>query len=209
MVILYFFGPDGAGKTTIVRNLAKKFSEKGIKVKISWMRGSHTFASVLAKVLSRFDFFKGSENMYYNISIPRKLRGFWQGLEFLSALPVLFLRYLIPSFLGNWIIADRYSLDLAVWICFTTRDYSFLDRFEAKILTTLAKKTDARFYVKADIKTLKNRTDKLPFPEEQLMLYDKLAKMVGATIIDTSFKSADKALLEVLETIETVNLENK
>ena len=133
MAIFYFFGPDGAGKTTLIKNLAKHLN-KNHKTKLSWMRGSHTIASFLAKILSRYEFFKGSENPYYNISIPLKLKNLWQFLEFVSALPVIIIRFVLPSLMGYWIIADRYSLDLAVWISMTTRDSSFLNKFQAKIL---------------------------------------------------------------------------
>jgi thymidylate kinase len=201
VVILYFFGPDGAGKTTIVKGLAKRI-RKNHKVKLSWMRGSHTFASLLAKILSRIDFFKGSENPYYNINIPRNLKGLWQFLEFFSALPVIISRFLIPSLMGYWIIADRYTLDLAVWISFTTRDHNFFEKLEAKVLVAQARKTYARFYVIADLKTLRKRAEKLHSPEEQIRLYDKLAETVEATIIDTTYKSADDALQEVLRALE-------
>jgi len=38
MVIIYFFGPDGSGKTTLANALAEKVHEKGYKVKLSLMR---------------------------------------------------------------------------------------------------------------------------------------------------------------------------
>jgi thymidylate kinase len=205
VVILYFFGPDGAGKTTLAKGLAEKIRDKNHKVKLSWMRGSHTTASLLAKFLSRSNFFKGSENPYYNINIPMKLKGLWQFFEFMSALPVIIGRFLILSFMGYWIIADRYTLDLAVWTCLTTRDLNFLDSPEAKVLIALAKKANVKFYVKADLETLRNRAEKLPFPEEQIRLYDTLAQTVGATIIDTTNKSADDALQEVLKALGIVN----
>jgi len=205
LFILYFFGPDGAGKTTLAKGLAQKIRNKNHKVKLSWMRGSHTTASLLAKILSRSNFFKGLENPYYNINIPTKLKGLWQFLEFISALPVIIGRFLIPSSMSYWIIADRYTLDLAVWTCLTTRDLNFLDSREAKVLIALAEKANAKFYVKADLGTLRNRAEKISFPEEQISLYDTLAQTVGATIIDTTNKSADDALQEVLKALGTVN----
>jgi thymidylate kinase len=205
VVILYFFGPDGAGKTTLAEGLAQKIRNKNHKMKLSWMRGSHTIASLLARILSRSNFFKGSENPYYNISIPKKLKRLWQFIEFISALPIIISRFLIPSFMGYWIIADRYTLDLAVWTCLTTRDSNFLEKLEAKVLIASAKKTNAKFYVKADLETLRNRAGKFPFPAEQIRLYDRLAQTVEATIIDTTYKSADEALQEVLKALETVN----
>jgi len=205
LVILYFFGPDGAGKTTLAKGLAQIIRDKNHKAKLSWMRGSHTTASLLAKILSRSNLFKGTENPYYNISVPTKLKSLWQFFEFIGALPVIIGRFLIPSFTGYWIVADRYTLDLEVWTCLTTRDLKFLDSPEAKVLTALAKKANVKFYVKANLETLRNRAEKLPFPEEQIRLYDTLAQTVGAIIIDTSNKSAHDALQEVLNALKTAN----
>ena len=205
MVTIYFFGPDSTGKSTLTKALASKVQKRGYKIKLSWMRGSHTFTSLTAKILSRFAFFKGSENPYYNIRIPKKLKRLWQLLEFLSALPVIIGEFLIPSLMGYWILADRYTLDLAVWLSITTRDHSFLEKFEAKVLIALAKKTSAKFYVTANLEELKRRAEKLWFPKEQLRLYDKLAETVDAHIIDTTNKSVDESLQEVLTALDTTN----
>jgi len=205
MVIMYFFGPDGSGKSTLTKAFARKVRERGYKIKLSWMRGSHTFTFLMAKILSRFDFFKGSENPYYNIRIPKKLKRLWQFLEFLGALPIILGGFLIPSHMGDWIMADRYTLDLAVWICLTTRDHSFIGKFEAKVLIMLAKRTSTKFYVTANLEELKRRTEKLWFPREQLSLYDKLAETVDAHIIDTTNKSVDESLQEVLREFGTIN----
>lgn len=205
MVIIYFFGPDGSGKSTLTKVLARKVHERGYKIKLSWMRGSHTFISLTAKILSRFDFFKGSANPYYNIRIPKNLKRLWQFLEFLSALPVIMGEFFIPSLMGYWILADRYTLDLAVWICLTTHDHGFFKKFETKVLTALARKTSAKFYVTANLEELKRRSEKIWFPKEQLRLYGKLAKTVDANIIDTTNKSVSESLQEVLTVLDTTN----
>ena len=205
MVIVYFFGPDGAGKTTLAKKLAEKFHERGRKTKLSWMRGSHTFTSLTAKIFSKFDYFKGSENPYYNIKIPKNFNRFWQFLEFFSALPVIIGSFLIPSLIGYQVLADRYTLDLAVWIRLTTRDNSFLKRFEAKVLIAMSKKTNAKFYVTTNVEELKKRTAKLWFPEEQLRLYNRLAVAIDAYTIDTTNKSVDASFQEVLNVLNTVN----
>jgi len=205
MTIVYFFGPDGSGKSTLTKTLAKIVQERGYKVRLSWMRGSHTVTSLVSKLLSRLDFFEGTENPYYAIRIPKNLRVLWQFLEFLGAIPVIFGKFLIPSFLGYYILADRYVLDLAVWICLTTNDFDFLQKFEAKILIALTRRTSAKFYVVANIEKLKSSKGDFWFPREQLQLYGKLAEIVGAHIIDTIDKSVDQSLEEVLKVVDTTN----
>jgi len=201
MPIILFIGPDGAGKSSLIKMLNKVFQQKNLNAKHVWMRGSHTFISLLAKFLSRFKTFAGSENPYYNVQVPKNMRRLWQFLEFVSAIPLIIFSFLIPSSIGYWVLADRYALDLAIWICLTTNDYSFLKKFEAKMLIALTSRTTANFYVTANIETLNMRTEDVWFPREQLELYGKLAKIVDAHVIDTTTKSVDESLQEILEVI--------
>ena len=203
--IIYFFGPDGAGKSTLVKGLASQLYDGDRKVKLSWMRGSHTLVSLVAIFLSKFDCFKGSDNPYYHIRVPKKLKRLWQFLEFVSALPVIFVNFLIPNVMGCWVLADRYTLDLIVWLCLTTRDKSFLSTSMSRLLLTLAKRTSAKFYVTANVELLKRRTNDVWLPNEQLCLYGKLAKAVGAHIIDTTNKSVKESLHEILPAVYATN----
>jgi hypothetical protein len=182
------------------------FYKRGHKIKFSWMRGSHTAVSFLAPILSRFEVFKGTDNPYFNITIPQKLKRIWQFLEFCSALPVIIAKFVIPSMEGYWVLADRYSLDLTVWICITSRDYGFLRRFESRLLVLLSKKTTARFFVTADFEELEKRTNEPWFPREQLTLYKALAKSVDAITIDTTNKSVDDSLHEILKALSVEHL---
>lgn len=64
-------------QATLAKALARGLENQGLKVKISWMRGTHTLASLLAKFLSRFSAFRGSDNPYYGIRIPKGFRRLW------------------------------------------------------------------------------------------------------------------------------------
>lgn len=200
MPIVCFFGPDGSGKTVIARGLAEELKSMGFKVTISWMRGTHTLASLLARFLSRFDAFRGPDNPYYGIRIPRNLRRLWQLIEFISILPVLFAKFLILSLLGYIVIAERYLPDFITWVALTTNDQYYMERVEAKFLLALSSKAEAKIYVTATLKELskRRRETRTDFLVKQLKLYDRIASAIHAYRIDTTNRSVSESLKEVL-----------
>jgi len=78
--------------------------------------GTLTLVSLLAKFLSRFSAFRGSDNPYYGIRIPKGFRRLWQLIEFISAIPIVLIRFVLPNMLGFLVIAERYLPDLVAWI---------------------------------------------------------------------------------------------
>jgi thymidylate kinase len=197
MPIICLFGPDGSGKTTMAMSLAEKLRSRGLKVKISWMRGTHTLASMLAGLLSEFIAFRGSDNPYYGISIPSQTKRIWQLIEFLSALPILLLRFMLPSLLGYTVIAERYAPDFLVWVSLTTGDTGYLGSLEARFMLALSGKADAKVYVKASHAELMRRRSQeanSEFLSKQLELYDKIAKIVNAHKIDTTERGVEETL---------------
>jgi thymidylate kinase len=142
MSLISFFGPDGSGKTTLAKALARKLENHNLKVKISWMRGTHTVASIIARIIARFPAFRGQDNPYYRISIPSDIKRLWQLVEFISVLPILLAKFILPSILGYTVIAERYVPDFLVWVSLTTRDEDYLKRFlsrQLKLYDRLAK----------------------------------------------------------------------
>lgn len=199
-MLIILFGPDGSGKTTLAKVLAKEFESHSFNVKISWMRGTHTLASLLARFMSKFTFFRGSDNPYYRMTIPNSAKKVWQLIEFISVLPILLTRFILPSSLGYTIIAERYIPDFLVWVAVTTNDPSYLNSFSARTLLALTLKTRIRIYVKADIKKLiDRRSDMYPFfIKKEFILYEKLAKSIGSFTLDTTNKSVDESLNNLL-----------
>ncbi len=205
MFLICFFGPDGSGKSTLAKALAEGFKRRNLKVVVSWMRGTHTLASVLARFLSRFTVFRGSDNPYYGISIPNRARRVWQLLEFISVLPVLFIKFILPCFLGYVVIAERYAPDFLVWVSLTTRDTGYLRSLEAWFMLALSAKASVKVYVTAsETELIRRKGEEVngKFLCRQLELYERIAELVEAYKIDTTEKSVEETVSYLLSLIQ-------
>ena len=198
-MLICLFGPDGSGKSTLAKALAERFDKNKLKVRVSWMRGSHTLASLLARLLSKFSCFKGFDNPYYQISIPRNFKRFWQFLEFVSLLPILLARFLLPKMMGYVVIAERYLPDFIVWVAVTTKDEGFLKSTWAKFLLAIASKAQIRIYVTANIGELVRRRNISceDFLRKQIKLYDVIVQAIGAHKLDTTNMSVEESLQRI------------
>lgn len=201
MPIIYFFGPDGSGKTTLCSDLAGELAVKGLRVKRSWMRGSHTLMSFLSRFLSGFSVFKGQFNPYYGVNVTGAIARIWSILEYLAALPIILTRFILPNLLGYTVVADRYVTDLVVWIALVTRDDRFLRSILAKHLLFLGSRGGPAFLVTAEDDALVRRGGgKLNVLRRQKRLYK--AVRGGAYLIDTTGKRPCESLGEVLQVLE-------
>ena len=200
MPLICFFGPDGSGKTTLAKALARELEGRSFNVRISWMRGTHMLAFMLAKFLFKFATFRGLDNPYYGISISSRMKKLWQLIEFVSALPILLVRFMLPSFLGYTVIAERYIPDFLVWVVITTDDPSYLSSISARFLLALALRAKVKIYVKADLqKLIERRMDMNPsFIMKQLILYEKLAEGINSLTLDTTNRSVDESMNSLL-----------
>jgi thymidylate kinase len=204
MPLVYFFGPDGSGKSSIAIALVEVLRARGTRVRLSWMRGTHTLASFLARVLGHFSIFKGEDNPNYMITIPPKMRRLWQLVEVASMLPVLMARYSLPSFMGYTVVGERYIPDFVVWVTLTTNDAHYPESFSARFLLVLSLKSQNRTYVTAaHSRLVERRRDSNPaFLMRQLQLYGMLARAIGAQTLDTTYRTIEESTQLLLNFID-------
>jgi len=199
--MICLFGPDGSGKSTLAKALVDVFERGHYRVRLSWMRGTHTFMSLLAKHLFKTSSFGGDRSPRRRVSIPRSLRGIWQLLEFASLLPVLIARFVLPSKLGFVVIAERSLPDFIAWVSMTTDDPAYKDSLAAKFLKALTSQAKVKVYVTARPEVLHERRPdtSLSSVSDQLATYEELANSLSAFRLDTSDRSAEECLRAALK----------
>ena len=203
MPLICLFGPDGSGKSTLAKALVYFLKRKELRVTISWMRGTHTLASIVARFLSKFRIFQGPCNPYYHICIPPRLKILWVWIEFYSMLPILFLRFMLPRAFGYLVVAERGLIDFLIWITMTTRQPRVLTSIIGRFTMALARKT-TNIYVRADLKTLQKRrqtSPETPSLSIQLKIYDAIAKAYKIPTVDTSIISVAESIKQILEQV--------
>jgi len=170
--MIYFFGPDGSGKTTHADLVAASLRRRGYKVWRTSIKQHHTIAYLLLKLISM-----GSYNLqtfsYYGFreDITYKIRKPWKIVEFLGLIPALLYRVYIPMLMGYILVCDRYVLDTLVTLSFFLKDPKIISGSLARILLKLIPKNSLLVYFDAETKTIKARKQDEPLSIELITYY--------------------------------------
>jgi len=211
-MMILFFGPDGAGKTTLARMLKRHLMKRNKhRVKVSWIRGTHMLALIIASFFSKFNSMRGVDNPYFGIKIKRRDR-IWQLIEFVSLLPRILIEYYIPHKIGYVVIGERSPIDSLVWIIATTRDPQFLKTIYGKFLLSFSNSASKLIFVTArqDILVERRMSEGINtmFIKTQVLLYEKIYKILKESHLrakvyklDTTDKSICNSFAEALSIV--------
>jgi len=197
MASITLSGCDGSGKTTLAKVLASYLSRYG-SVRVFWFRGSHLFASLLLRALSRFGAFRGGCNPYYGVCVPGRLRRLWIHVEFWSAMPYILLRALL-SRVFDFLVCDRGVADFIAWVVATLGYPRFLSTLYGRFLLRLASREGA-VYLYADRDVLVRRAD-VPagFVRRELAVYSALMEGLARCRVDTGRLRPAEAAARILK----------
>jgi thymidylate kinase len=200
--LVALYGPDGVGKSTQIEIISNNLRKEGYKVKTIWIRAPHTLAFIISTVLVKLGFSVNDVNPYGKIKkLPDVdsnfiVKNIWATIEFISVLPLILIKVVIPIILGYAIIADRYLLDTIVSVAYYIKDIDFVNGKIARILMLLIPRNSILIHLDADYDTLLIRRGKnvesYEFIDFQKKAYARLSKNITSNYIDTSKISIDE-----------------
>jgi thymidylate kinase len=207
--LIAFFGPDGSGKSTQVKLLAHRLEDCDERVRVVWIRSSHTLAFLLSQFFLRVGFYRVVSNEYGRetkipaVQVNSDLRVFWSMLELLSVVPIILFRVYLPLSLGYTVIAERYVLDTIVSIAYSTDNMKFLTSRMARFLLHFIPRDTIFIHLDSSYAVIEKRrgslTDPCHFLEFQKVGYKMLGELVGASPIDTSYMSVADTSNRIVE----------
>jgi hypothetical protein len=181
-----------------------------LKARRSWIRALHSFAFALSNLLVSTGFYRvvsnPSSTTYRVIDLKRipPLRGLWPIIEIVSMLPLILVRVILPSsFLGRFVVSERFTLDSIASITWLTEDPTFPKSFFARILMKLTPRNACLIYLDCDYDEILKRRGNIAEPEKfieiQRQIYGTLAKQLPVWTINTSLHKVEETHLMIRE----------
>jgi len=206
-----FFGPDGAGKTTLAQDLVGYFRANGRRSRICWMRGRHSLAFMLAQIFTRLGYYRtikspdGSVSFdVFDPSLLPKIRRLWQFLEFISILPWIITRFYLPKALGYVVVSERYVVDTVVYLGYWLGEDTLLS-FLSRVLLSFVPRDSFLIHMDAETSVLLQRRFDDVITEDYIVFqrkaYKTLARSLNALTIDTTSSGAEENFQRILQYI--------
>ncbi len=197
--LIYFFGPDGTGKTTHADLTSLYLRRKGYRTWRASVKQHHTFSYLFLKILGRENP-EGQAMSYHGFEgeLVRRIRTPWKILELISLLPAVLYRVLLPLLLGFVVVCDRYVLDTLVTLSYFVKEPKLVSGAYARLLVKLIPGNSVLIYFDADTDTILRRKNDEPLTEQLIEYYKKtyraLMKWSGLSTatIDTSVATIEE-----------------
>lgn len=193
--VVAVFGPDGSGKSTCIKLLARYLTTEGYRVRVVWVCSHHLLMWLAMQILARLghNVVRPFGRRYPHPAYLRSSGGLnnriWSMLEFLSLLVVWFLRVRLPQALGYIILVERY-LAASIADLVYAMGWSIWDSFEVKFLLRLLARDSLLVFLDASYDTIARRrginAEPYDYIKVQKATYWALTGSVDFLILDTS-----------------------
>ncbi|MEM3979838.1 MAG: hypothetical protein QXF79_01110 [Ignisphaera sp.] len=210
--LIYFFGPDGTGKTTQANLITKRLRAAGFRVWRASVKQHHTLAYLLLTILSRGNPNRNKLNYYgFNDALTRRIRRPWKILEIVSLFPTVFCRVILPLLLNYVVICDRYVLDTLVTLSYFLKDPTLLSGVYVKLMIKLIPRNALLFYLDAETDVILQRKKDEPLTVHLIEYYRRAYEIIVEQLKEqglvvtrintatTSIKAVHEIVLSYLE----------
>ena len=206
-------GIDGTGKTTLANWLVEFYKSKGYKCKYIRIRYRHTLSYLIMRLLIFLGWHKNFRNAngvcisrfeVYDSTFAKKV---WPFIEFISILPLIIFKVMIPYLLGYRLVCDRYTIDTIVSVALETRNMHFTYSLLGALLLKMIPKKSVIIFLDADSSTVLERRPDIEYTineiESGVILYRSLAKKMKAFSINVSIYTIEQVRKRVFSLLFT------
>jgi len=143
---IYFAGIDGCGKSTVIEELIKEYSRKGIKAKNVWLRFNYFFTKpvlLFCRIIGITRRVKKGDKIFsiHDFHKSRLIAFMVQYLHLIDTFFAYIIKVRLPlKFTNDVILCDKFVYDILADFMVETRDLSLLDKRIAKLFLKLIPK---------------------------------------------------------------------
>jgi len=182
--IIYVYGLDGSGKSTLCTEIVKYFQNENTEVSYQWMRFNHFFSKII-NALGRFSglsyiesYSDGTKIGYHDYHKSWVIRWSYCLTTLLdSSIAGLFSLRLSMMWKPRIIVVDRFAVDTLIDLVVDTREERWLKNWVGKILINcLPQKNVLPVFVDTQIDNIKSRRTDIQWDkhfEKKSELYHK------------------------------------
>lgn len=210
--VIYIYGLDGSGKTTICRELEEIFRKKGVQTVYRWMRFNH-YASRAINAIGRLtglayhktysDGTRIGYHCYYKSSF---LSTAYCLTTILDTFFSTILKIWIPLlFNRKIIILDRFICDTIIDLSIDTKNPNLMNQWKARVLKKFLPHKTISIYLDVDKTAIVSRRPDMQWDENfdtRLKLYKKMYERYGVGYKVNNNGRIEAIIEEIIKIIE-------